>query len=76
MIIVSFLQESRAKNPIKTNDQNHHKEDKREAQKMCSPHKPKERRELVPLMVGSYLNLQEPKNNCERIGNTPFCDNN
>jgi hypothetical protein len=23
----------------------------------------KERRELVPLMVGSYLNLQEPKNN-------------
>jgi len=75
MIIVSFLQELMTKSNKNQWLKPSHERQKG-SPKDVQPTGTKERRELVPLMVGSYLNLQEPKNNCERIGNTLFCDNN
>jgi hypothetical protein len=48
----------KAKSPIKIDDWNHHIEDKREGQKRpkeAQPAETKERRELVPLGIRSYL---------------------
>jgi hypothetical protein len=54
----------KAKNLIKIDDWNHHTKDKRESQKRSKdvqPARTKERRELVPLVVRSYL-IHSPYN--------------
>jgi hypothetical protein len=46
-----------AKNPIKINGWNHHREDRREGQRKAKTHSPQEpkEREQVSLVVGGYL---------------------
>jgi hypothetical protein len=58
-----------AKNPIKINGWNHHREDRREGQRKAKRHTAhrNQRREQVPLVVGGYLTHSPSNVTCMQL---------